>query len=45
MSAPTIKVKSNPRLVWSTREERQRISRKKLSKSEVTHNTQVNECL
>lgn len=40
-----IKKKSNPKLVWSIREDRQRKSRKKLCKNEVTHHTQVSECL
>lgn len=45
MSVHMTKIKSNPRLVWSIREDRQRMSRKNLSKSEVTHNREVNECL
>lgn len=45
VSAPTIKITTNLRLIWSIKEDRLRISRKKLGKSEVTHNTQVNECL
>lgn len=47
MSAPMIKIKSNPSQskVCSIREDRQRMSRKILSKSEVIHNPQVNEHL